>query len=468
VDSHGSKRQERDLRMSSDIAIDAKELSKCYHIYEEPHHRLLQMVCRSRKKYYKDFWALKKLSFQVARGETVGIVGRNGSGKSTLLQLICGTLNPSSGSVSISGRISALLELGSGFNPEFSGRENVYLYASVLGLSRRETENKMSDIEAFADIGDFIERSVKSYSSGMVVRLAFAVAIHVEPQILVVDEALAVGDELFQRKCFSRIEQLKSQGVTILFVSHSSSLITALCDRVILLDRGECLLDGGSKTVVGLYQRLLYANAETQNDIRREIKAKKQRPPEEKAAGIIAPKRVEVIDNFDPSLISRSAIAYEERGAKIVDPCIVDATGKQVNCLNRGHKYTFKYEVDFKSEARDVSFGVLLKSKTGIELGGYVTANNLSSAVRQIAQGQRMTVSFPFECNFNPGTYYFNAGVRGMLGDSVDYLHRILDAVVFRVNTVELDCATGLVDIKSVPRISLSGRSKQCGNYGNG
>ncbi|HHQ4708182.1 TPA: ABC transporter ATP-binding protein, partial [Aeromonas veronii] len=225
--------------MFSDIAIKVENLSKCYEVYDTPRDRLkqfifprMQSVVRivERQNYFREFWALRNVNFEVKKGETVGIIGCNGSGKSTLLQMICGTLNPTSGSINTKGRIAALLELGSGFNPEFTGRENVYLNGAVLGLSNKEIDERFDDIADFADIGEFIERPVKTYSSGMTVRLAFAVQAMVDPDILVVDEALAVGDEKFQRKCFARLEELKSKGSSILFVSHSSASIVELCD----------------------------------------------------------------------------------------------------------------------------------------------------------------------------------------------------------------------------------------------
>ena len=257
--------------MSSELAISVHDLSKCFHIYDKPRDRLFQMLARDRKQYFREFWALNAVSFDIRKGETVGIVGRNGSGKSTLLQLVCGTLNPTHGTITTNGRIAALLELGSGFNPEFSGRENVYMNAAVLGLSREETDARFSEIEAFAEIGEFIDQAVKTYSSGMMVRLAFAVAINVEPQILIVDEALSVGDELFQRKCFARIEAIKESGATILFVSHSGSAVVELCDRAILLDSGEKLIEGAPKSIIGKYQKLLYAPREKVASIRQEI-----------------------------------------------------------------------------------------------------------------------------------------------------------------------------------------------------
>ncbi|TAN64847.1 MAG: ABC transporter ATP-binding protein [Methylobacter sp.] len=244
-----------------DLAIKVENLSKCYQIYETPSDRLKQFVAprlqrltgQSPKQYFREFWALKDISFEIKKGETVGIIGRNGSGKSTLLQLICGTLNPTDGSVETRGRIAALLELGSGFNPEFTGRENVYMNAAVLGLSNKEIESCFNDIVAFADIGDFIEQPVKTYSSGMFVRLAFAVAVHVHPDILVIDEALSVGDIVFQNKCMKKIKAIKEKGTSILFVSHDLSTVQIVCDRVIWIKNGSLRLSGYSVDVCQEY-----------------------------------------------------------------------------------------------------------------------------------------------------------------------------------------------------------------------
>ncbi|NWA29020.1 ABC transporter ATP-binding protein [Pseudomonas gingeri] len=239
--------------MSLDFAIDVQDLSKCYQIYDAPKDRLLQMLLRNRKRFYREFWALKALSLQIRRGETVGIIGRNGSGKSTLLQLICGTLMPTQGKLQIQGRIAALLELGSGFNPEFSGRENVYLNAAVLGLTPEEVDTRFEEIEAFANIGDFIDQPTKTYSSGMLVRLAFAVSVCVEPDILIVDEALSVGDAAFQFKCLNRLETLTKSGTTLLFVSHDMSLVKRFCHRVIYLRQGQLVASGSPEDMAELY-----------------------------------------------------------------------------------------------------------------------------------------------------------------------------------------------------------------------
>lgn len=243
--------------MSSDVAIRVEGLSKCFQIYDKPRDRLLQMLYRGKRTFYREFWALRDVSFEVRRGETVGILGRNGSGKSTLLQLICGTLNPSAGLISTQGRIAALLELGAGFNPDFTGRENVALSCALLGMSPDEAAARFDDIAAFADIGDFIEQPVKTYSSGMYVRLAFAVNIVAQPDIMVVDEALAVGDMNFQAKCMSALTRLQQSGATVLFVSHDTSAVKSLCSRAVYLDHGQVRTTGPAGEVAELYMRTM-------------------------------------------------------------------------------------------------------------------------------------------------------------------------------------------------------------------
>ena len=251
--------------MSSEIVIKVENLSKCYQIYEQPRDRLKQFflprlqrfVAQTPRQYYREFWALKDVTFEVKKGQTVGIIGRNGSGKSTLLQIICGTLSPTSGNISTQGRVAALLELGSGFNPEFTGRENVYLNASVLGLAKHEIDARFDEIIEFADIGDFIGQPVKTYSSGMMVRLAFAVIAHVDADLLVIDEALAVGDAFFTQKCMRFLHQFMEHG-TVLFVSHDSGAVTNLCDLVIWIDRGCTKAIGDPKIISEDYLAAIY------------------------------------------------------------------------------------------------------------------------------------------------------------------------------------------------------------------
>ena len=440
--------------MSSDNAIIVSDLNKKFQIYDKPRDRLLQMLSLGRKQYFREFSAVKGVSFTVNRGETVGIVGRNGSGKSTLLQLICGTLNPSSGDIKTHGRVAALLELGSGFNPEFSGRENVYMNAAVLGLSRDETNARFADIERFAEIGDFIDQAVKTYSSGMMVRLAFAVAINVDPQILIVDEALSVGDERFQRKCFARIEAIKSTGATILFVSHSGNTVIELCDRAILLDGGEKLAEGPPKFIVGQYQKLLYAPADKVNAVKNDIRSAvaENSTVETELSFASANALTEIasdaydLDEFhDPNLLSKSTLSYESHGVLIDQAKILNIAGEQVNCLKRGRTYRYAYTVDFAIPAGAVRFGMMIKSLGGVELGGGTSASKLQDAVAIVNKNTQMQVEFTFQCNLNPGTYFLNAGVVGVIEEGETYLHRLIDACMFRVLPVMDNVATGPV-----------------------
>ncbi|ANB61926.1 ABC transporter ATP-binding protein [Anoxybacteroides amylolyticum] len=261
--------------MSSDIAIKVENLSKIYQIYDRPINRLKQSLLRGRRKYYREFTALNNVSFQIRKGETVGIIGRNGSGKSTLLQILAGTLTPTSGSVEVNGRVAALLELGSGFNPEFTGRENVYMNGAILGISKEEMDRRFNEIAEFADIGDFIDQPVKTYSSGMYVRLAFSIAINVDADILIVDEALAVGDIKFQIKCIDKMKEIKNKGTTILFVSHSGEQVKRFCDRAIWLQNGNVRHIGSSSEVVNQYEDSL--QLEMLKDQQREVAASIER-----------------------------------------------------------------------------------------------------------------------------------------------------------------------------------------------
>ncbi|MFO7580590.1 ABC transporter ATP-binding protein [Nitrosomonas halophila] len=245
------------------LAIHASQLGKCYHLYAHPRDRLKQFLWRGRRHYYRELWALRNIDLTIAPGEVIGIMGRNGSGKSTLLQLICGTLTPSCGEVAINGRLAALLELGAGFNPEFTGRENIWLNAAIMGLSQEEISARLESMIEFSGIGDFIDQPVKTYSSGMYVRLAFSVAINVDPDILVIDEALSVGDGAFARKSFERIMQLRDMGKTILFCSHSLFQIESLCNRALWIERGQLMAEGETQSVTAAYQMFLDKQAIT-------------------------------------------------------------------------------------------------------------------------------------------------------------------------------------------------------------
>ncbi|PBQ12044.1 ABC transporter ATP-binding protein [Pseudomonas congelans] len=439
--------------MCSEIAINVSAVSKCFHIYDKPRDRLMQMLSRGSKRYYREFWALKDISFQIERGSTVGIVGRNGSGKSTLLQIICGTLNSTEGNIEANGRIAALLELGSGFNPEFTGRENVYMNASVLGLTKAETDARFDEITTFADIGLFIDQPVKTYSSGMLVRLAFAVAINADPEILIVDEALSVGDELFQRKCFARLEAIRSKGATILFVSHSGSTIVELCDHAILLDSGELLAQGHPKAIVSQYQKLMYAPAEKRETIRAAIKdgltiqAVELDALDSAVTGDGVATDIDAEDFFDENLKSSSMVEFESHGAYIDHPYITDLNGRAVNNLVRGRTYVYNYRVQFERAAERVRFGMVIRTTTGLALGGAHSSSG-NQVISIVESGTELLVSFQFNCLVNPGTYFVNAGVFGTSSDGQEetVMHRLVDAVVFRVAPIQNNLATELVD----------------------
>jgi lipopolysaccharide transport system ATP-binding protein len=460
---------------SSGIAIRVEALSKRYEIYATPRDRLKQFVLprlrrlagQSQRQYFSDFWALKDISFEIKKGEVVGIIGRNGSGKSTLLQIICGTLAPTSGSIQTQGRVAALLELGSGFNPEFTGRENVYLNATVLGLTHAEIDSRFADIAAFADIGTFIEQPVKTYSSGMMVRLAFAVAINVDPEILIVDEALSVGDELFQRKCFSRIEAIRASGATILFVSHSGSTVVELCDRAILLDAGECLCIGLPKQIVGRYQKLLFAPEHKREAIRRQIRrsdelaqtATSEASAQSGFADVIShldtptEHAVSIKEDFDPHLVPSSTIEYESSGARISRPAVQTLAGEKVNLLVRGRTYRYVYTVDFSESICNVRFGMLIKTTSGIELGGATSDRTAVNGIAIVNQGDSIRVEYQFKCLLNAGLYFLNAGVSGDRHGSNMHLHRVIDACCFRVLNDTDGHMTGIVDFACFPEI---------------
>lgn len=442
-------------------------LRKCYLVYAQPRDRLRQFILpraarllgRPARAYYREFWALQGVSFSVAPGETVGIVGRNGSGKSTLLQLICGTLSPSGGTVEVDGRIAALLELGSGFNPEFSGRENVFLNAAILGLTRAQTEARLPEILAFAEIGEFIDQPVKTYSSGMVVRLAFAVAIHVEPQLLVIDEALSVGDERFQRKCFARIEAMRRAGVAVLFVSHSAGTVVELCDRALLLDGGELLAAGEPKRVVAAYQKLLYAPPDQAAAVREALRAGPPAAMPEPAAAAAPPPVPVAVDEreaFDPGLRPTSTLEYEPRGARILQARVLNARGEPVNHLVRGRRYCYAYRVAFDRTCTHVRFGMLLKTLTGLELGGASSSAPGTPTLALAPAGVEVEVAFDFTCNLAAGVYFLNAGVGADMDGGETYIHRVVDAAMFRVAPEAEDRMTGVVDFGISARVTTA------------
>lgn len=432
--------------MSNDVAIRIQGLTKVYKLYESPMSRFKEALHPFKKKYHRDFHALQNLSLEIKKGECVGIIGKNGSGKSTLLKVITGVLTPTSGSVTVQGKVSAILELGAGFNPEMTGVENIYLNNALNGMNKVQTDKKIKEIIEFADLGDFIYQPIKTYSSGMKARLAFAVSINVEPDILIVDEALSVGDASFGRKCFAKMEEIRAKGATILFVSHSESSIVNLCSRAIWISRGEQVIQGAPKLITGLYMKYVNESkvdiAGVKKEYRALVLAEDSKPVSKNVselstgeAGVLinslpVMQKTAIEEFFNPALKSSSTIVYAEKGAKIFDVKVTTTDGRKVNVLKQGGIYIYSYQVDIKRALKNVQFGFLLKQKNGAPLGGGAFPGrqkfipNLSGVNK---------VKIYFKCELNFGEYFLNCGVMADIDSKSDYAHRILDAYMIKV-----------------------------------
>ncbi len=497
--------------------ITVERVDKIYRMYDRPRSRLTAALAnrlaataylpdpvrgKAREvssQVCREFFALQDVSFQVEAGESLGIIGRNGSGKSTLLKIIAGTLPATRGKVRVHGRVAAMLELAAGFEREFTGRENVFLSAAILGLSDREIRERYEGILAFADIGDFIDQPVKTYSSGMMVRLAFAVHTAVDPEILIIDEALSVGDEPFRRKCFARLDRLREEGTTLLFVSHDLTSVVNLTERALFFHQGAIVLQGRSKEVVTEYQRFCHAGREESLRIiealqqghrtgdmeAEEVGGKPSREEEEAAAATTAsappvePETVEETEatsgpeergedvsaredypeshataRFDPNFVSQSKVVYARHGGEITDYRLLDEKGRDANMLHRRRPYVFEYKVRFDTDCEDVVFAMLIKSLQGIELGGSRT-HPWDTFIPKVRKGTVYLVRFRFDVLLMPGVYFLNAGAEGVLEDKRAYIHRIVDALPFRVLREENLMPTGLVDFRVEPEMRL-------------
>ena len=382
-------------------ALRVESISKQYRIYNRPSDRLKETVTRGRWKAHREFWALKDINFEIEAGTTTGIIGPNGSGKSTLLQIITGTLEPTHGRVWLEGRVAALLELGAGFNAEFTGIENIFMNASLLGLSRAETESLLPEIASFAEIGDFIYQPLKTYSSGMYVRLAFAVAIAVSPQILIIDEALAVGDAVFQHRCTRRIKEMQENGATILFVSHDPGAIRALCSRAVLLNHGKVEADGPPADVLARYQKVIMAQeaAYAQAEIVRE---KPQPSPEE----IDAP---------------QFTYRHGNGSAEILKVELVDASHEPAAIVESGQLVHLRMHVVFHEETIDPVYGFIIRNRHGIHLYGTNTrVQGITSGL--IKSGSRVETTFSFNCWLAPDLYSISIAVHSPEAVSFDWL----------------------------------------------
>ena len=398
--------------------ISLDNVGKCYRIYSKPHHRLLEAVFH--RAYYREFWALSGVNMHVAKGETIGILGQNGSGKSTLLQLAAGTLSPSTGTLAVKGRVAALLELGSGFNPEFTGRENVYLNGAILGISREQMTERFDAIAAFAEIGDFIDQPVKTYSSGMGVRLAFSVAINVDPEILIVDEALSVGDARFQQRCMTRIRQMQNSGVSILFVTHDVDACKRLCQRVYVLDKGRVVNSGAADTMANFYLAFL-----TSLDSSLVRMSSDERAPA-KPASDDAPKKLSY-ENAHEFVRFR----HGDGNASIENCEILDLDGKPVEFAYMDDRYMVRFELSFKIAIPEPILGFYLKDRLGTDLFGINTFQE-KTPLPGAEPGDRLTVDIAFPMTMKPGWYSISPAL-AYTQHEMKYLDYIDHALVFRI-----------------------------------
>ncbi|WP_219118404.1 ABC transporter ATP-binding protein [Janthinobacterium sp. UMAB-56] len=420
--------------MSSDISIQVEGLSKCYHIYDRPRDRLLQMLRGGKKQYFREFWALHDVSFSVRRGETVGIIGRNGSGKSTLLQMICGTVSPSTGTISTQGRVAALLELGAGFNIEFTGRENVMLNAAILGFSAQDMQARMAEVLEFSELGDFLDQPVKTYSSGMYARLAFSIAIHVDPDILIVDEALSVGDARFVAKCMRRIKEIKEQGTTILFVSHDVGSIRTLCERVVWLDKGRLVEQGDVFPVTGRYMEFMFQDEQTEEEIlHAEIESEQLSSIHanvEQEGDTLLALSTAAHDVPEIRLDSRPVTHWGSHKGSIVSAAVLDADGVRKNVHYWNSAIEVRIELcipaDIPREHLSVAFSI--KDLQGSDL---IVSTTHDFDGKVLPDMERFSVSFQLNNYLLTGKYLLVAALENRQHSDIHYYEYVEGAHYF-------------------------------------
>ncbi|MBV7485440.1 ABC transporter ATP-binding protein [Bordetella sp. BOR01] len=408
--------------MSCERVISVDKVSKRFEMYGQPRDRLLQFLSFGRRQYFKEFWALRDVSLDVCKGETVGILGRNGSGKSTLLQIIAGTLSPTTGDVQVTGKLAALLELGSGFNPEFTGRENVYLNGSVLGFSTAQMDARFDEIAAFADIGEHLDQPVKTYSSGMYVRLAFAVQACVQPDILIVDEALSVGDEKFQRKCFDYIEGLRVGGCAILIVTHSTATVEKFCQRAALLHRGELHALGPAKNVIDQYHALLYSDEKT---YLRYLNANQGQ--QQSAVAVESGTTSQAQDT--PAAESEGDMRAAIRAWQVCDE-----GGTACEAFHSGQKATIAVDVDVFAPITMLQAGLLIRTIEGVSAFGTSTLYH-GTSYPSPQSGDRLRVEFALDLTLGEGTYFVTLAIAEEVTQAhMEYLDRKTDAIILKIS----------------------------------
>lgn len=415
----------------SEYAIQVKNISKIYKLYNRPSDRLVDTFGLPGRKKFKEHQALKNVSFEVKKGETLGIIGTNGSGKSTILKIITGVLNPTEGEVVIDGRISALLELGAGFNMEYTGIQNVYLNGMMMGFTNEEIDAKLQDILDFADIGDFVNQPVKAYSSGMFVRLAFAVAINIDPEILIVDEALSVGDVFFQAKCYKKFDEFKKQGKTILFVSHDLGSVTKYCDRVVLLNKGDKLDEGTPKDMVGLYKRVLLGQT---------------KEAQEKMLSKIGEQGADSNLWKSHYILNKDVDEYGSGKASIVDFAIIDEKGEYTNCIGKGTKFQIRSKVHFYEEIQEPIFTYSFKNIKGTTITGSNTMYEHVSA-GTVQPGEEYVATFEQEMFLQGGEYLLSISCTGYDASGFTVYHRLYD--VCYVTVISDKDTVGFYDMNS-------------------
>ncbi|MBO6298329.1 MAG: ABC transporter ATP-binding protein [Lachnospiraceae bacterium] len=442
--------------MNKEIAIEVKNLCKTYKLYERNRDRLREALHLTRKPRHKEHHALYDVSFDIRTGETVGIIGTNGSGKSTILKIITGVLNATSGEVNVNGRISALLELGAGFNPEYTGLENIYLNGTMIGFSEEEIDAKLDDILAFADIGDFVHQPVKTYSSGMFVRLAFALAINIEPEILIVDEALSVGDVFFQSKCYHKFEEFKEQGKTILFVSHDMSSIAKYCDRVILLEKGKKLGEGAPKKMLDIYKQVLVGQYEAPAEAVEEKTGPE--PSGSKDAGSqkaqVSGNTEDASKNGNPEEIADvETLEYGSGKAQITEVFVTDLQGRRINAVMKGTECTVHMKVEIRQDVPAPIFALSFKDVKGTEICGTNTMFE-KTFLEPCKAGEKKEITFTQQVDLQGGEYLLSFGCTGYEGDDFTVYHRLYDAlqltVVSEKNTVGFYDMNSKVVVKDI------------------
>ena len=416
------------------VAIQVKGLEKAYKLYDKPSDRLKEALGFGRKKRYKEHYALKGVDMTIYQAETVGIIGTNGSGKSTILKIITGVLNPTGGSVHVNGRISALLELGAGFNMEYNGIENIYLNGTMIGFSKKEIDAKMDDILNFADIGDYVYQPVKTYSSGMFVRLAFAVAINIEPEILIVDEALSVGDVFFQAKCYHKFEEFKEMGKTIVFVSHDLSSISKYCDRVVLLNQGVKLGEGSPKEMIDAYKQVLVGQYVPAADDQSLLSDK-----EITAAAAAAADTVK--GEVNPELLE-----YGTKDALITGYKITDDMGRETSALLKGKECTITMQVHFEHDIEAPIFAFTIKNIKGVEITGTNTMVE-KAFLSPVRAGSDMEITFTQKIDLQGGEYLLSFGVTGFEKEEFQVYHRLYD--VMNMTVISDKDTVGYYDMNS-------------------